>query len=282
MKIVAGNLEQDLDALTLAKLGRYVYALRDPRDRKVFYIGKAGGADGHGNERVFHHFDEARRALESPQASYSAKVRRIVEIWAAGESVEWFIVRHGLEPVDDAAVLHVEAALIDMLEISQNGPALNAQRGHYAADHGLLSSNDVRALAVPPVMPVDECWLNRPVFIFPVHNAIDGGLDAFSATCGDWSVSEAFRRQPDALAVGVARGLSVGAFDITGWQQVGKLWRFQGTSLDESDLHLRSYLGVISRAIGYWMRGNFLVVEFLPGRAFRFLRGSSVRDELPL
>ena len=38
----------------IAELGTYVYALRDPRDKKVFYVGK-----GNGN-RVFDHFGEAK------------------------------------------------------------------------------------------------------------------------------------------------------------------------------------------------------------------------------
>ena len=160
MPIIPGNLEPDLDAVTQAILGRYVYALRDPRDRKVFYVGKAGGAEGQGNQRVFAHFAEARSALIDRPATESSKMRRIIDIWASGENVDWFIVRHGLGPNDESTVLHIEAALIDSFEISQNGPALNIQRGHHVANHGLLHSSDVRALAVLPVLPTAEESLN--------------------------------------------------------------------------------------------------------------------------
>jgi hypothetical protein len=276
MDIISGNSEAEFDEATLGTLKRYVYCLRDPRDRKIFYIGKAGGNVGQGNERVFDHFSEARKALINLNSAQSAKIRRIIEIWAAGEDVEWFVIRHGLGETDEAAILHVEAALIDMLEISQNGPALNVQRGHHVAAHGLLNSSDVRALAVPPVMP--ESLLNRPVFIFPIQNAVDQGRDAYSATRGHWSVGAPFRQMQGALAVGVVRGVSQDAFRIDSWTQSGRLWQFEGESIGNSDLHQRNYLAVISRAMGYWMRGNYLVVEFLPDQRFRFLRGSSMRE----
>lgn len=280
MEIIAGNSEQEFDSDTLARLGRYVYGLRDPRDRKVFYIGKAGGADGQGNERVFVHFVEARAALRHANGPQSAKTRRIVEIWAAGEDVEWFVIRHGLREPDEAAILHVEAALIDLLEISQNGPALNIQRGHHVAEHGLMNSEDVRALAVPPVNPI--AVLNRPVFIFPVQNAMGEGRDAYDSTRGHWSVGPFFRTLPNSLAVGVVRGISQGAFEIRQWEQDTGGWQFEGDDLGECELHRRNYLAIISRALGYWMRGNYLVVEFLPDRQFRFLRGSSMKEPQPL
>jgi hypothetical protein len=278
MPIIPGNNEDELDPQTQEILGRYVYALRDPRDRKVFYVGKAGGINGQGNERVFDHFAEARRAIENPHADhYSAKVRRIIEIWAAGEDVEWFIVRHGLGINEEITVLHIEAALIDLLDISQNGPLLNVQRGHRAAQNGLLSRGDVRALTVEPVAGVAEPYLNRPVFIFPIQNAIDRGLDPYAATRGDWAVREDLRGQ-GAIAVGIVRGLSQGVYQVLNWEPAGRLWRFNGEEINANELHPKNYLGIIARAMGYWQRGNYLVVEFLQNQKFRFLRGSNCRD----
>jgi hypothetical protein len=276
MPIIAGNTEAEFDATTLARLGRYVYGLRDPRDRKVFYIGKAGGNKAQGNDRVTDHFDDARKTLAEPANTLPAKIRRIHEIWAEGEDVEWFVIRHGLRQLDEQTIFHVEAALIDLLEISQNGSALNVQKGHHGAQHGLLTAGDVRALAVPAVGPTT--MLHRPVFIFPVQNAINSDRDVYSATRGLWIVGKAFRDHANALAVGVVRGVSQGAYAIRNWNPVDKLWEFEGQSLGECELHARNYLTIISRAMGYWMRGNYLVVEFLPDQQFRFLRGSSVRE----
>jgi uncharacterized protein len=70
------------------QVGWYVYALRDPRDASLFYIGK-----GRGN-RVFQH---AHAAL-APQADHemSPKIELIKAIHDAGLQVESFIVRHGI------------------------------------------------------------------------------------------------------------------------------------------------------------------------------------------
>ena len=57
IELVQGNVEADFDETTRTTLNSYVYALRDPRDRKVFYIGKAGGNNANGNDRVLHHFE---------------------------------------------------------------------------------------------------------------------------------------------------------------------------------------------------------------------------------
>ena len=86
-----------------------------------------------------------------------------------------------------------------------------------------------------------------------------------------------------AVAIGVVRGVSQGAFDILKWDQADNLWRFHGTdSIENGELHQKNYLAIIARAMGYWMRGNYLVVKFLHGAQFQFLRGSSNRDPQPL
>ncbi len=55
-------------------LGFRVYALRDPRDGKCFYIGRSNML----NERMCIHMNEARRGMQTP------KCDRIREIVAAG------------------------------------------------------------------------------------------------------------------------------------------------------------------------------------------------------
>lgn len=55
-------------------LGFYVYALRDPRDGQVFYVGKGVG------DRVFAHQREADDSAEVQ----SAKLQRISHIRRAG------------------------------------------------------------------------------------------------------------------------------------------------------------------------------------------------------
>ncbi len=269
--IQAGNEYDELDGALIDLLGVYVYALRDPRDQKIFYVGKGGGQGASGNDRVLHHFMQARDALSSGESNPSAKVRRIIEIWSVGEDVEWFIVRHGLQNSDLAH--HVEGALIDLLEVSQNGPTLNIQGGHQAATHGFLSRGDLESLKAQPVNP--KRFVHRPIFVFPIQRALTSGRSVIDSTSGSWRVGVKFRQYQDAIAVGVSSGVSKGAFLIERWLPDGRVYRFEGSELDDPNRELvgRNFLGVINKAKGFWQRGNYLVVEFDGSGKVKFLRG---------
>ncbi|NJD08197.1 MAG: GIY-YIG nuclease family protein [Methylococcaceae bacterium] len=272
-----GNDELPFDPQITAALKCYVYVLRDPRDRKIFYVGKAGG-EGQGNQRVLDHFDEAKKALNDPAQCRSPKVQRIIEIWSADEDVEWFIVRWGLDPT---TAMHVEAAVIDVLDISQNGPTLNSNKGFGVNEHGILSSEEVygrfAAQLVNPPVPYDR------VFIFPIHNALKEDRDVYDATRRCWQLSTKFQHLP-AIAVGVAKGISRGVFNIVNWKQgcEPNKWEFDGTNLNPHPLLNCNFYTIISRAMGYFQRGNYLVVEFDGNGNFRFLRGSANRQWQPL
>jgi len=256
-----------------ANLGEYVYALRDPRDNKVFYIGK--GTD----DRVFAHFDEADSA-QANNFAWTAKLRRIVEIWEASLDVEWWIVRHNLQTLPSSPVdsFDVEAALIDILEISKNGPALNDIAGHRKATRGMLSEETVDALATSPVGPTSPF---QRVFIFPIQKALDKGINVYDATRRLWAVSSAFRAPPPpALAIGIGNGVSKGVFDNVNWTKdptSGK-WEFTGNDITiNHQLANKSWATVIGAAMGYWQRGNYLIIEFNGTGQYRFLRGSANR-----
>jgi hypothetical protein len=67
-------------------LAYYVYLLIDPRDGKVFYVGKGKG------ERCLQH---------SSKDDGAAKASKIAEIEAAGLTPQIDIIRHGLENEDE-------------------------------------------------------------------------------------------------------------------------------------------------------------------------------------
>ncbi len=258
------NTIRVFDPSVEAKLGEYVYALRDPRDKKVFYIGKGN------RNRLFDHFNDAESASKN-NGPWTAKLRRIVEIWEADEDVDWFVLRRDVGST--VTSFDIEAAIIDALEISQNGPALNDIAGHSSTLRGILTAQDVSALSAPMVNP---CVPYRTVFIFPIHNALSDGTSIYDATRGLWGISESLRMRNDALAVGVAKGLSKGVFSIANWAQAqtpGK-WEFNGTRLAGHALEGKNWLMIINSSIGYWQRGNYLVIEFDGQGNYRFIRGS--------
>lgn len=127
---------------TCNELGAYVYKLIDPRDGKVFYIGK-----GRGN-RVFDHVYDAKKYMkeieeenrdeESQIDEVSEKINTIMEINNAGLEVLYVIHRHGLS--DEEAFL-VESALID----DYNG-LTNVQSGRNSKDKGPMNALQVEKL----------------------------------------------------------------------------------------------------------------------------------------
>lgn len=258
------NETRKFDVNVAKLLGEYVYALRDPRDNKVFYVGK-----GYGN-RIFQHFDEADSALKA-NGSWSAKLRRIVEIWEADENVDWFIIRRELSA--QISAFDVEAAIIDAIEISQNGSLLNKIGGTGGNTRGILTADDCAALATPQVNPT-KC--HSIVFLFPINRAVTQNNTIYNSTRSWWAVSKILRSKTDAVAVGIANGLSQGVFSINGWTKAptGYKYEFNGLPLVNNELDGRNWLTVIRSALGYWQRGNYLVVEFDGAGKFRFVRGS--------
>lgn len=127
---------------TCKELGAYVYKLIDPRDGKVFYIGKGR------NNRVFDHvYDPAKYMREIEEENVdeeiqvdanSEKINTIINIRDAGLDVIYVIHRHGL--TDEEAFL-VESALID----DYNG-LTNLQSGRGSKDKGPMNAVQIEKL----------------------------------------------------------------------------------------------------------------------------------------
>ena len=79
------------------KLGYYVYALTDPRDNKIFYIGKGI------NNRIFQHEEK----LDN-----SNKSNRIKEILSSGNKIKKLIISYGLS---EKEAFVAESALINIM-----------------------------------------------------------------------------------------------------------------------------------------------------------------------
>lgn len=129
-------------------IGNYVYALRDPRNKEVFYIGKGV------NSRILQHKKESD---ENPE-SQRQKLARIQEIESSGQKVEHFFIRTEIATSDEA--LAIEQAVIDAYDLA-GMPLTNLVKGHHSAEFGLAGIKDVVAkhaaaplgrVAVPLVM----------------------------------------------------------------------------------------------------------------------------------
>lgn len=270
---MAMNLQRSFDPLQKQKLGKYIYALRDPRDRKIFYVGQGT------NDRVFDHFNEAGHCADAsvPFADMSSKVIRILDIWKNNEDVEWIIIAHNL-PLDnnnpDLIPDLVESALFDILSESQNGDTLNE---YSPPKSSRLLPDDLEAMAADFVNPDSKI---PNVFIFPVHNALNAGATPYNATRSAWNVSINHQSLEKSYAVGLKNSISVGSYEIARWVPVADSNRSEFIAPDHpvpSDfqpLLNKNWNNVLAVAKGFWQRGNFLIVEFNGMGQFRFIRGS--------
>lgn len=255
-------------------LDHYVYVLRDPRDGKVFYVGEGT------TDRVLSHLSEALQAeFGTPRREHTAKTRRIVEIWSADEMVDWLIVSRGYGTQAEAEV--AEAAIMVAVARSQNGALLNLKSGNHGSTRGAVPIEELQTLAVQAVNPSQP---HQAVFLFPVQNAIADGRTPYEATRCCWDVAAHWRSIESAIAVGLVRGLSVGAFSIDQWQSsdIPGKYCFDGRPLAVSGFENARWTQVINAARGYFQRGNWLVAQFDGQGNFAILRGSANRDWQPL
>lgn len=110
----------------------YVYALIDPRDDEIFYVGKGT------RNRCFAHVAEASSTRKISVDDYE-KLDRIREIQNASQRVITTLLRHGLS---DAEALLVESAVIDALGL-QGRDLTNRVAGRETRLQGRMSVEEV-------------------------------------------------------------------------------------------------------------------------------------------
>jgi hypothetical protein len=264
------NNLRNFDDLQVKRLGKYIYALRDPRDKKIFYVGQGSG------NRVFDHFNQAdgvNRETVNLQ-NVSSKTLRILDIWKNEEDVEWIILAYNL-PTDNYTADYVEAAIYDALLESQNGETLNEDTPPRSTK---LSSDEVVALAAEFVNP--NVAISN-VFIFPIQNAVNRGADIYDATRMVWYVNNPNRNLENSVAVGLKYAISVGSYQIKNWNTAvldankHEFTAVHHTIPNTNDSLLnKNWINVLDKAKGFWQRGNYLIVAFDGQGHFRIKRGS--------
>lgn len=135
------------DDIAATKIGFYVYALRDPRDKTVFYVGKGV------RNRWFDHIAEARTTTDGA----NLKLDRIRAIEAAGLEVEAFVIRSGI-PTEKSAY-DVEASVIHAYRLlEKSGQSKGIELSNIAEVHeperGLADVRIAQTLFNAPQCPV--------------------------------------------------------------------------------------------------------------------------------
>lgn len=178
-------------------LGHYVYGYVDPRDDKLFYVGKGVGS------RAYAHLEDS---------SESDKVAHINDILAAGYRPRIDIIAYGLR--DDLEASRVEAALIETLGIDN---LTNAVRGLSSTTYPRRPLADI--ILEHESEPID---VKDPTLLIRINREFRYGMHAvelYEATRGVWVIGE--RRNRAKYAMPVYDGLIREVYEIESWHRAG-------------------------------------------------------------
>lgn len=122
------------------KLGYYVYALADPRDNKIFYIGKGI------NNRIFQHEEK----LDN-----SNKSNRIKEILSSGNKIKKLIISYGLS---EKEAFVAESALINIMNYIDSQSLTNVVSGHHTAP--VITAEDFEKIYGAEILSKEDIFRN--------------------------------------------------------------------------------------------------------------------------
>ena len=188
---------------SLISLGAYyVYGLVDPRNKKIFYIGKGTG------NRVFEHEKES---LASPESD-RLKLKTIAEIKNAGLDVEKIIINANLtEPEAFAA----EAALINAFNYISDVGLTNIVAGHHSPEALSVEEYEKEYGAEE----LQETDIKHKILVIKINKLYQRGMDAdtlYDAVRGVWRASINRAKQVD-YVFGVYNSLIVAVYKPTKW-----------------------------------------------------------------
>lgn len=192
------------------RLGYYVYLYIDPRNGRVFYVGK-----GQGERALTHLLAEGE----------SRKARVIGELRQAGIEPQIDILAHGLP--DEETALRIEAAVIDLYGL---GELTNMVRGWRSVELGRVPLSElITYYAAVPVEVTD------PALLIRINRLYRHGMpkrELYEVTRGVWKLGE--RRNRALYALAVFEGVVREVYTIGAWYRGGTL-TYSTRSADDVD-----------------------------------------------
>ena len=220
---------------TCKRLRSYVYALVDPKDKHVFYIGKGK------NNRVFDHVNEALKQKSPKKGEDSKKISKIKEITGRGDKVRHYILRHGLsEEIAD----ELESILIDLLILENLGfkrIITNINRGKKYDKKGARSVEEIEELFAPAIKfnPKDK------ILCLNIAKSFSPERPVYEAAKEAWALNKN-RRNKVTHILAVSNGIVRGVFKPKDWYDVdGKTVGFTGEELIDSPYLHKSVKGKV-------------------------------------
>jgi hypothetical protein len=252
-KIAANKIPYD----TQLALKSYVYALRDPRDGEVFYVGKGTG------DRILQHVTESGK---NPM-SEKAKLKRIKDIEANGLKVEHLFLRTGM---DDDLAFAIEQAVIDAFlanRATSNGVSrlTNLVAGHEHHELGLASLETVLAKHGKAKTPL----IKEPILVLKLNQLWEPDMNPESllkVSQGVWRVGKDVREKAQ-IALVISFGIIRGVYEIDrdGWKPASKVedkgkWVFTGKVISDP-----KFSSLIGTDMGQQVRNQVSFQKFLDG-----------------
>lgn len=189
----------ELSQSTIEKIGYYVYLLIDPRNGKVFYVGKGCG------NRINHHLLGALE--ENTKEKGTEKIVRIREIQKAEMEVGHTILRHGLT---EKEAFEVESAAIDLLGLEN---LTNLVHGRHSIDRGKMTLKNIKT----EYEAVDALF-NEPVMLIRINQLYRYDIPAdelYEVTRKHWKVGS--RAKMVRVACAVYAGIIREVYSIDEW-----------------------------------------------------------------
>jgi len=214
--------------LVKESLKNYVYALVNPIDEKIFYVGKASA-----NDRAFNHLKKSSKE--------SRKTNKIAEIRNLGYEPRVEILRYGLK--SETIAFEVEAAIIDTIGLEKltnevRGHGVVRGRTHVEEIERLHGSNPVKISDVS-----EACML---FYINETYSSTLTEQEMYDSTRQFWQgVSKNNRNNLNTkIALSIVDGVVVRVYSIAAWFPAGTTmstrnfngkpdkWEFVGQKLD--------------------------------------------------
>ena len=184
--------------------GFYVYALVDPRDESVFYIGKGTG------NRIFSHELEYKKSDKFEKN----KLMKIHEIENSGFVIKRLIINWGLSE-DEAFV--AEASLINLLNFLPNMQLINEVSGHHV--HSCITVEEFENIYGAVPLKIED--IKHSILVIKINKLYRKDMsekELYDVVRGFWNVSlKSIKERKVEYVFGVYNGLIVAVYKPDEW-----------------------------------------------------------------